>query len=307
VVQAASSAGYVVFVTADHGNLEQMTNTDGSDHVAHTTNPVPFVLIDPRSTATVRLHDGRLADVAPTTLGALGVAQPGAMLGTGLAPGYDWGGKRRVMLVILDGWGIGRQDESNPIFLAATPVWEDLTSQYPCSQLQASGEAVGLQPGKSGNSEAGHMNLGAGRIILQDDVRLDQAMKNGSFDTNPTFLQVIADVKQRGARLHLLGLLSERSSHGSIDYPLALLKMARELGLEQVFLHVIFDGRSTEPGSAPALLERLEARIDEIGIGQVVSGIGRGIALDRDGNYDKIKRAFDALVDGTGMAYRMEK
>jgi 2,3-bisphosphoglycerate-independent phosphoglycerate mutase len=159
---------------------------------------------------------------------------------------------------------------------------------------------VGLQAGKAGNSEAGHMNLGAGRIVLQDDVRLDLAMLDGSFFTNETFLRVISDVKQRGANLHLIGLLTEKSSHGSIAYPLALLKMAKDNRLEKVFLHVIFDGRSTEPGSAPALLERLEAQVDEIGIGQVVTGVGRGIALDRDGNYGKIKRAFDAFVYGAG-------
>ncbi len=108
------------------------------------------------------------------------------------------------------------------------------------------------------------------------------------------------EVRRRGTSLHLLGLLTAKSSHGSIDYPLALLKMAKDHGLEKVFLHVIFDGRSTEPGSAPALLEKLEQQVDDIGIGQVVTGVGRGIILDRDGNYGKIQRAYDALVHGVG-------
>jgi 2,3-bisphosphoglycerate-independent phosphoglycerate mutase len=159
---------------------------------------------------------------------------------------------------------------------------------------------VGLKAGKAGNSEAGHMNIGAGRVVLQDDVRLDLAMKDGSFYTNEILCRAINDAKQRGASLHLIGLLTEKSSHGSIDYPLALLKMAKESGLEKVFLHVIFDGRSTEPGSAPALLEKLETQVDKIGVGQVVTGVGRGIALDRDGNYTKIKRAYDAFVTGIG-------
>ena len=149
-------------------------------------------------------------------------------------------------------------------------------------------------------SEAGHMNIGAGRVVLQDDVRLDQAMEDGSFYANEVFLHAIDDIKQRGTSLHLLGLLTEISSHGSIDYPLAILKMAKDRGLENVYLHVIFDGRSTEPGSAPLLLEKLEAQVEEIGLGQVVTGVGRGLALDRDGNYSKIKRAFDAFVYGTG-------
>jgi 2,3-bisphosphoglycerate-independent phosphoglycerate mutase len=222
------------------------------------------------------------------------------MFGTNLAPGHDWGGKRRVMLVILDGWGIGREDDTNPIFLAQTPVWDGLTQRYSSIRLQAAGNAVGLKAGKAGNSEAGHMNIGAGRVVLQDDVRLDLAMKDGSFYTNEILCRAINDAKQRGASLHLIGLLTEKSSHGSIDYPLALLKMAKESGLGKVFLHVIFDGRSTEPGSAPALLEKLETQVDKIGVGQVVTGVGRGIALDRDGNYTKIKRAYDAFVTGIG-------
>jgi 2,3-bisphosphoglycerate-independent phosphoglycerate mutase len=306
VVEAARRAGYVTLITADHGNLEEMIGPDGTPHVAHTANPVQFILIDPAKPATLSPRDGKLADLAPTVLSALGLAQPSAMSGATLAPAYDWGGRRRVLLLILDGWGIGREDAGNPIYLARTPVWDELICRYPSSRLQASGEAVGLQAGKAGNSEAGHMNIGAGRVVPQDDVRLDLAMQDGSFYTNEVFLGAIDDVKRRGASLHLLGLLTEKSSHGSIHYPLALLEMARDRGLKDVFLHVIFDGRSTEPGSAPALLEKLEAQVAEIGIGQVVSGVGRGIALDRDGNYAKIQRAFEALVLGRGKACRLE-
>jgi 2,3-bisphosphoglycerate-independent phosphoglycerate mutase len=166
--------------------------------------------------------------------------------------------------------------------------------------LQAAGDAVGLRPGKAGNSEAGHMNIGAGRVVLQDDVRLDLAMKDGSFYTNETLCRTIHQVKQRKASLHLIGLLTEKSSHGSIDYPLALLRMAKANDLSQVYLHVIFDGRSTEPGSAPAMLEKLDSQVEQIGVGHIVSGVGRGIALDRDGNYAKTQRAYDALVFGVG-------
>jgi 2,3-bisphosphoglycerate-independent phosphoglycerate mutase len=302
VLNAARTAGYVTLITADHGNLEQMVTPDGSPHVAHTSNPVNFIMLDPTATARADLRDGILADVAPTILAALGLQQPSLMSGATLAPGYDWHGRRRVLLIILDGWGVGKADANNPIFLAPTPVWDGLLKCCPSSQLQASGEAVGLQPGKPGNSEAGHNNLGAGRVILQDDVRLEGALEDGSFFTNEVFLNAIEAVKQRGVSLHLLGLLTEKSSHGSIEYPLALLKMAKAHGLDQVFLHLIFDGRSTDPGSAPALLEKLESQMQEIGIGQVVTGIGRGIALDRDGNYGKIQRAFDALVNGVGHA-----
>ena len=279
-----------------------MSNPDGTPHVAHTSNLVPFILIDPRASSKTNPSDGKLADIAPTVLSALNIPKPEAMTGENLLPNHNWGGKRRALLIILDGWGIGQEDGLNPIFLAPTPMWDNLIRNYPHSFLRASGDAVGLQPNKPGNSEAGHINIGAGRVVLQDDVRLDLAMKDGSFYRNEIFIDAIKDVKQRDANLHLIGLLTEKSSHGSIDYPLALLQMAKETGLSDghAFLHVIFDGRSTEPGSAPAMLEKLDQQVAAIGVGQIVSGIGRGIALDRDGNYGKTKKTFDAFVLGVG-------
>ena len=201
--------------------------------------------------------------------------------------------------------GNRQSDATNPIYLAKTPCWDDLLDHHPHARLQASGDAVGLKPGKAGNSEAGHLNLGAGQIVLQDDVRLDQAMKDGTFFTNEVFLRVMTQTRQRNTRLHLIGLLTEKSSHGSMEYPIALLKLAKEQGLKDVFLHMIFDGRSSEPGSAPMLLEKLDRQVQEIGIGMIVSGIGRGIALDRDGNYEKTKKAFHAFVLGEGKPCRL--
>jgi len=303
VVDAALAADVVVLITADHGNLEAMTNADGTPHVAHTTNPAPFIAIDPRRPEKVSVRDGRLADIAPTVLHALGIPRPDAWDGATVTPAHDWGGPRRVLLVILDGWGIGREDDDNPIHLAPTPAWDALVRRYGMAQLAAAGAAVGLGAGKTGNSEAGHMNIGAGRVVLQDDVRLDQAIADGSFATNTVLLRTILDVKNRGASLHLIGLLTEKSSHGSIDYPLSLLRMAAAHGLDRVFVHIIFDGRSTEPGSAPALLEKLEQQVAAIGVGQIVTGVGRGIALDRNGNYARTRQAYEALVDGIGRAY----
>jgi 2,3-bisphosphoglycerate-independent phosphoglycerate mutase len=290
-------------VTADHGNLEEMAHPDGTPHVSHTANPVPFILIDPRGPSRANVRDGKLADIAPTVLRALELTPPGAMSSETLAPDHDWSGRRRVLLLILDGWGIGKDDNTNPIWLAPTPAWDDLTQRYPCARLQAAGDAVGLRPGKPGNSEAGHLNMGAGRVVLQDDVRLDLAMRDGSFYRNEILCRAIGEVKRRDTSLHLIGLLTEKSSHGSIDYPLALLRMAAASSLRQVYLHLIFDGRSTEPGSAPAMLEKLESQVQEIGVGQIVSGVGRGIALDRDGDYNKTRRAYDALVLGAGKPY----
>jgi 2,3-bisphosphoglycerate-independent phosphoglycerate mutase len=249
------------------------------------------------------LHDGNLADIAPTILDTFGLPQPVGMTGTCLIQAHEWAETRRVLLIILDGWGLGPDNPTNPIFLAHTPVWDNLIQRFPNCRLQAAGTAVGLKPGKAGNSEAGHMNIGAGRVVLQDDSRLDMAMQDGSFYSNEILCRVIQEVKQRNTDLHLIGLLSEKSSHGSIDYPLALLRMAKTNDLENVYLHIIFDGRSTEPGSAPALLEKLENKIDEIGLGQIVTGMGRSIALDRDRNYAKTYRAYNALVFGDGKQY----
>jgi 2,3-bisphosphoglycerate-independent phosphoglycerate mutase len=300
VVNAAISANYMVMVTADHGNLEEMYNSDGTPNVSHTTNPVPFLMITPNTEKSFEVNSGNLADVTPTILSTLEIPQPTEMNGRSLIAGEKKINIRKVMLLILDGWGIGKEDETNPIYLAHTPFWDSLIRSYPHSQLYAAGEAVGLKTGKNGNSEAGHMNIGAGRIILQDDVRLDSAMQDGSFYTNDTFLQTIDDVKRHQSCLHLIGLLSEKSSHGCVDYPLALLRMAKEHNLSDVYIHVIFDGRSTDPGSAPELLNKFEEKIKEIGIGKIVTGIGRGIALDRDGNYKKTQCAYDALVYGIG-------
>lgn len=129
---------------------------------------------------------------------------------------------------------------------------------------------MGLGAGKAGNSEAGHSNLGAGRCVMQDDVRLDAAVQDGSFARNPVFLEAIEHARRNHASLHLLAYLTHKSSHGCIDYPLAICEMAKKQGLEEVYFHIIFDGRSTEPGSAPALLAELDSRLDQIGLGRIV-------------------------------------
>ena len=303
VVSDALAKGYVVAVTADHGNIEKLYTAAGKPDGAHTTNLVPFVLIDPAHPGPIALRDGALSDVAPTVLDVMGIPQPAEMDGASLASGHDFGAGRKMLLIICDGWGLGTGDDQDAIFLADTPYWDSLLAEQSWSRLQASGEHVGLGGGKAGNSEAGHANLGAGRRVMQDDVRLDAAVQDGSFRRNPIFLEAVDHARRNGGALHLLAYLTYKSSHGCIDYPLSICQMAREQGLEQVYFHIIFDGRSTEPGSAPTLLAELDARLDAIGLGRVVDGVGRGVALDRDKNYDKVKRAYDALVDGAGAQY----
>lgn len=306
VVPAAKTSGYDTLILADHGNLEWMIAEDGEAHVAHTTSQVPFIYLPSNGKQSDRPLDGILADVAPTILHLLGLTPPLEMDGKNLLPTVEKGNSHKILVIILDGWGFGPEDDRNPIFLAETPCWDRLISETPNSKLDASGVAVGLKPGKAGNSEAGHMNIGAGRIVIQDDVRLDQAMQDGSFSRNPILLQAIIHAKQNKTALHLISLLTEKSSHGSIDYPLAILQMAKSIDFQDVFLHMILDGRSTEPGSAPALLEMLSSKLEEIGIGQIVSCIGRGIALDRDGNYAKTEKAYHAFVNGIGTSATLE-
>ena len=298
VANYAKDRGYVVCVTADHGNIETLRTPEGKPHVAHTTNLVPFILIDPEKRA-VSLRDGRLGDVAPTILSLLGLEQPELMTGASLIDG-DIRAKK-VMLIILDGWGYGTKDDNDAIFLAETSKWDALLAEWPNSRLQASGENVGLQDGKPGNSEAGHTNLGAGRVVAQDDVRMDNAIRDGSFKRNPVFLKAIDDARASGRALHLIAYLTHRSSHGCIDYPLMLCEMAEGV---PVWLHIIFDGRNTPPGSAPELLRELGEALDRIGRGRIADGVGRGIALDRDGNYEKVRRAYEAMVLGKGTLYR---
>ncbi len=298
VTDYAREKGYIVAVTADHGNIETLYTEAGRPHVAHTTNLVPFLLIDPEK-RPVTLRDGMLGDVAPTILSLLGLEAPEEMSGRSLIGQGDIHGKK-VMLIILDGWGYGSRDDNDAVFLADTQAWDALLKTWPNSKLQASGENVGLQAGKPGNSEAGHTNLGAGRVVAQDDVRMDSAIRDGSFKRNPVFLKAIKDARKSGHALHLIAYLTHKSSHGCIDYPLMLTEMAEGV---PVWLHIIFDGRSTPPGSAPDLLKELEGELRRIGRGQIVDGVGRGIALDRDGNYEKVRRAYEAMTLGKGTRY----
>ena len=303
VAGKAAAAGYTVLVTADHGNLERMITPKGKPDVAHTCNPVPCVLITPENAPLTLREDCCLASVSPTLLQLMGIPAPADMTTPSLLTEPVEGG-RPVMLIVLDGWGMGAEDDTNPIFLGDTEPWASLMAAHPHTLLHAHGLHVGLGAKKAGNSEAGHMNLGAGRIVPQDDQRLEKAMQDGSYEQNKVFLNAIEDTRQSGKALHLLSYLTHNSSHGSIDYAVKLCAMAKEL--PEVYLHVILDGRSTENGSAPQLLLELEEKLQAIGAGLIVDCVGRGVVLDRDLNYAKVKTGYDAMVDGTGVTYTLD-
>ena len=304
VVNAALKEDYVVLVTADHGNIETLRTDKGTPHVAHTTNKVAFIVLDSQTEHDEKIRDGALSDVAPTVLHIMGIDKPDLMKGNTLCT-EDYGRDRKVLLIICDGWGIGSHDDNDAIYLADTPYWDYLLTQRH-SYLEASGTYVGLADGKPGNSEAGHSNLGAGRCVMQDDVRIDKAIKEGSFQNNEVFVKAVERCLENKKPLHLIAYLTKKSSHGSIDYATEIARLAKKMNLEEVYLHIIFDGRSTPPGSAPDLLDELEETLEKIGVGLVVDGAGRGIVLDRDHNYEKVKRGYDAMVLGEGQQYSMD-
>ena len=214
-----------------------------------------------------------------------------------------------LVLIIRDGWGVCDEDaesarrQGNAVLLAQVPVLDNLLATYPHALLQASGEAVGLPPGQIGNSEVGHQNIGAGRITYQDLMRISLAIRDGSFFRNPVLLKVMGEVRRTGARLHLMGLLSDGGVHSHITHLFALLDMARQQGLrvDQVVVHAILDGRDTPPRSGAGYLEQLEAEIQRIGVGRVGTVIGRYYSMDRDNRWERTTRAYEAYVQGQGV------
>jgi 2,3-bisphosphoglycerate-independent phosphoglycerate mutase len=212
-----------------------------------------------------------------------------------------------LLLMILDGWGINPHQEDNAVALARTPNMTRLSREYPCVQMEASGLAVGLPAGQMGNSEVGHLNIGAGRIVYQDLTRISKAIEDGSFFTNPVLLDCMAGTKAAGGSLHLAGLLSDGGVHSHNTHLYALLELAKKAGLEKVFVHCLLDGRDTPPKSGADYLAQLETEIKKIGVGRIATVIGRYYAMDRDKRWDRVEKAYDAIVLGTGNMYATAK
>jgi 2,3-bisphosphoglycerate-independent phosphoglycerate mutase len=204
-----------------------------------------------------------------------------------------------VVLVILDGWGYREETESNAIAAADTPVFDALWQSYPHTLLQASGKDVGLPKGQMGNSEVGHLNIGAGRIVPQELVRISDDVEHGSFFTNSALVEVCRHVKAQGSRLHLLGLCSDGGVHSHLDHLLALLDLAKLEGVSEVYFHAITDGRDTLANSGIGHLKRLQDHMQRLGIGQIATLSGRYFAMDRDRRWDRIEKAYRVLVDDT--------
>jgi 2,3-bisphosphoglycerate-independent phosphoglycerate mutase len=208
-----------------------------------------------------------------------------------------------VALVIMDGWGHREEREGNAVALAETPFYDRLWSGFPRTLIHASEERVGLPSGQMGNSEVGHLNLGAGRVVYQDLVRISKSIQTGDFFRNPVLRAAVSAARDKARALHLLGLLSDGGVHSLHTHLYALLRMAKEAGVGRVFIHPFFDGRDTPPQSGIDHLRRLLAEADRIGAGEVATVMGRYYAMDRDNRWDRVERAYKAMVRGEGATF----
>ena len=212
----------------------------------------------------------------------------------------DDGKARKALLIILDGWGIGDKGQGDVIAQTATPYMDYLKANYPNTELQASGEYVGLPDGQMGNSETGHLNIGAGRIVYQDLVKINRACADNSILENPEIKAAYSYAKATGKKLHLMGLTSTGGVHSSLDHLLKLLDIAKEYNIFNCYVHCFMDGRDTDPYSGKGFIADVQRHMDETGAGSIASVIGRYYAMDRDKHWDRIKLAYDLIVNGQG-------
>lgn len=206
-----------------------------------------------------------------------------------------------VALIILDGFGCRKETFGNAVAQAKKPNFDKLWNSYPHELLTAAGEAVGLPEGQMGNSEVGHLNIGAGRVVYQNLTRINKSIRDGDFFQNPAFLEAIAKAKANGSALHLMGLLSDGGVHSHYEHLFALLELAKKHELEQVYVHAFLDGRDVGPQTALHYIEKTEEKMAEIGIGKFASISGRYYAMDRDNRWDRAESAYRVLVDGIGL------
>src|SRR5574344_1359238 len=208
---------------------------------------------------------------------------------------------KKALLIILDGWGIGNRDKADIIYNTPTPYWDSLLKNYPNSQLQASGENVGLPDGQMGNSEVGHLNIGAGRVVYQDLVKINLACRDNSILKNEEIVSAFSYAKNTGKSVHLMGLTSDGGVHSSLDHLFKLCDIANSYNIENTFIHCFMDGRDTDPKSGKGFIEQLDAYTKNI-TAKIASIVGRYYAMDRDKRWERVREAYDLLVNGTGKA-----
>jgi len=306
IIEDCRNQRITLVVTSDHGTVEEWLYPDGTINTGHTKNPVPFVLADfsAENPECWKLkQEGELANVAPTLLALLDLTKPPEMTGESLIlnSSREEKSERKVLLLILDGWGIRKEKEGNLIAEAETPNFDKLWSNFPHVLLKASGEAVGMPSHTVGNSEAGHLHIGAGRRVLLDRVRIDKALEDESFFRNEAFLWAMQGAKKDRRFLHLLGIVSKYSSHGTIKHLFALLRLAKKLDVKRVFIHSLIGRRGEKPESGAIYVAKVEEMCQSLSLGQVVTVMGRFWALDREENWDRVEKAYRALVYGEGI------
>jgi len=208
--------------------------------------------------------------------------------------------EKRIILIVMDGWGVRAETDFNAVAQAKPPVIDELTREYPSTILSASGLDVGLPEGQMGNSEVGHLNLGAGRIVYQEYTRINKAVADGSFFSSEVLASFLGDVKKAGGALHLMGLLSDGGVHSHIDHIMAAIRAAHDQGIERIFFHAYLDGRDTPPTSGAGYMKQLVDFLAGIGAGRVASLQGRYFGMDRDKRWDRVEKGYDAIVLGKG-------
>lgn len=206
---------------------------------------------------------------------------------------------KKALLIICDGWGMGDHSKADVIYNTSTPYWDSLLKTYPVSQLQASGENVGLPDGQMGNSEVGHLNIGAGRVVYQDLVKVNIACRTNSIMENPEIIRAYSYAKENNKQIHFLGLVSDGGVHSSLEHLMKLTDIAKEYGITKSFVHCFMDGRDTDPRSGKGFIEQLEQHLSTTG-GKIASIVGRYYAMDRDKRWERVKVAYDLLVKGKG-------
>lgn len=209
--------------------------------------------------------------------------------------------KKTTVLMILDGYGLNSEVKGNAVAEANTPVMDKLMAECPFAKGNASGMAVGLPEGQMGNSEVGHLNMGAGRIVYQELTRITKEIKDGTFFENPALLNAVENCKKNGSALHFMGLLSDGGVHSHNTHLYGLLELAKRNGLEKVYVHCFLDGRDTPPSSGREYAEALTAEMEKLGVGKIASVMGRYYAMDRDNNWDRVKLAYEAMTKGEGV------
>ena len=209
--------------------------------------------------------------------------------------------KKPTVLMILDGFGLNEKIDGNAVAMAKKPVLNKLMSTYPFVKGNASGMAVGLPEGQMGNSEVGHLNMGAGRIVYQELTRITKEINDGDFFENPELLRAIKNCKDNGSSLHMFGLLSDGGVHSHNTHLYGLLELAKRHNLSNVYVHAFLDGRDTAPTSGKGFMVELNAKMEELLVGQIASVSGRYYAMDRDNRWDRVERAYKALVNGEGI------